>query len=461
MSSTGDPDFESQRQFVPAPRTRPELMAWLPRPIPVDRFSYEDDWREVCRDRFSLAATALYALSDRGVWPADRWAEALMTWATNQQGYRSWRYLAPVVDRMPNDMIAGMASHLARWIASASKRIRVHQEIFKRMVDLILGISYSAQEGDPRPVGAAINHAVGMITDALIQDWFTDALEDGLGLRPDLKDIFSRLCDMATPHYRNARVILARHLVSLFRVDPVWTTANLLPAFDWGTSPLEAQGVWEGFLWAPRLHWPLLDALRLNFLATPGHYSELHDHGRQFVGLLTHASLDPGCVFSRQELRRAFTALPDDAIAEAIQTLIHVLESAGEKKRECWENRILPAWRIVWPKDRVMSFKNAGEKLAILAIVAGEAFPLAVEALLDYFQHVEHCHWMVSRLHKTDVCARFPQESMTLLDKAISDRRDWIPKELAECLAAIQAAWPEALDDRRFQRISALARRSN
>jgi len=123
------------------------------------------------------------------------------------------------------------------------------------------------------------------------------------------------------------------------------------------------------------LHWPLMDVLRLDFLATAGHYDELHAHGRQFAGLLTTAALDPGSVLSRQELRRAFKALPDEAMAEVVQTLTHALEAAGEKRRECWENRILPFWRLVWPKDRVLSFKGSGEKVAILAIVAGDAFP--------------------------------------------------------------------------------------
>jgi len=460
MSGTGDPDYESRRQIVRAPRTRPELVEWLPRPIPTDQFSYDDDWRVVCRDRFPLAATALYVLSERGVWPANRWAEALLTWGTDQQGYRSWRYMAPVVERMPTVMVDGMASHLARWIESASKRIRVHQAIFKKMVDLILGLSYQEPEGDSKPVDAAINHPVGMITEALVQDWFTDALDDGKGLRPDFKDIVSRLCDKAIPHFRHARVILGRNLVSLFRVDPAWTTANLLPAFSWGASAVEAQGVWEGFLWAPRLHWPLMDVLKLDFLATASHYSELHEHGRQYVGLLADASLDPGSVFSRQELRRAFTVLPDEALVEAILTLIQVLEAAGEKKKECWEHKILSFWRFVWPKDRVLSCKGYGEKLAILAIVSGDAFPLAVETLLDYFHPVEYCHWMVSRLHEAKLCARFPQDSLTLLDKAISDRPDWIPKELAECLEAIQTGWPQVIEDRRFQRISVLARRA-
>jgi hypothetical protein len=67
---------------------------------------------------------------------------------------------------------------------------------------------------------------------------------------------------------------------------------------------------------------------------------------------------------------------------------------------------------------------------------------------------------MVSRLHEAKLCARFPQDSLTLLDKAISDRPDWIPKELAECLEAIQTGWPQVIEDRRFQRISVLARRA-
>jgi hypothetical protein len=100
MSGTGDPDYEESRNVDIAPRKRRDLVQWLTKPLPKRRPIYEDTWRDVCRTRFFHSLYALCDLAHDGIWPADRWREALQTWAEEGMVLRSWRYAAPLAPSM-------------------------------------------------------------------------------------------------------------------------------------------------------------------------------------------------------------------------------------------------------------------------------------------------------------------------------------------------------------------------
>lgn len=82
----------------------------------------------------------------------------------------------------------------------------------------------------------------------------------------EIKPTCTDLCDGSTEKNRHGRVLLAAHVIALFRVDPDWATEHLLPLFDWQLSAHDARAVWEVFLWSPRLYRPLLEVLKGSFL---------------------------------------------------------------------------------------------------------------------------------------------------------------------------------------------------
>lgn len=101
MWRTGDSDDQEWHQFERVPRKPSEMVTWLQRPPSTDPW-HENDWREVCRERFLTAAWALCKLAREDQWPAERWREALQAWNDDNLSHRSWRYLAPVLQRMPD-----------------------------------------------------------------------------------------------------------------------------------------------------------------------------------------------------------------------------------------------------------------------------------------------------------------------------------------------------------------------
>jgi hypothetical protein len=248
MSGTGDPDFEDNRTIERAPRKRGELVDWLKRRSLSESPFYEDTWIETCRTRFFHYAYALYDLSQEGQWPAERWREALQVWSEEGRILRSWRFIAPLVQSMPDDVLEDIAHSITWWLEAVSKSLDRHEDIFLDLCRRVLALSHQDGVNADEPVTRAINHPVGHVTQALLNLWFTREPNDNDGLPAELEPFFTQLCDTDVAQFRHGRVLLASRLIALFRVDRPWTEAHLLPLFDWTTDTMEARAAWEGFL---------------------------------------------------------------------------------------------------------------------------------------------------------------------------------------------------------------------
>lgn len=464
MSGTGDPDYEERRDIDIAPHKRRELLQWLTKPRPEQRPFYEDTWSNVCRKHL---LNSLYALSDLardGVWPAERWREALQAWSEESRTIRSWRYAAPLVRTMPDAVIQEITHGVTRWIESASKSISQHEDILLDLCRRILSLPLEAgtgmmRNGEPmdQPVTEAINHPVGHVTQALINLWFKRNPNDNDLLPADIAPFFTELCDAQVDRFRHGRVLLGSQLIALFRVDRRWTEQYLLPLFGWN-DPAEAKAVWEGFLWSPRLYQPLLIAFKPQLLDSANHYADLGEHRQQFAAFLTYAALGPTDGYTEHEFRSAIGELPQEGLEESAQALFQALEGAADQREEYWKNRVQPFWRQVWPKSRDLATPRIAGSLIRLAIAARGEFPAALTAVQDWLQPIEHPDYMVHLLHESGLCRRFPADALCLLDTVIADQQ-WTPRELGQCLDEIERAAPPLAQDARYLRLQEYFRR--
>lgn len=458
MSGTGDPDHEESREIDLAPRKRSDLVDWLKRSKPSQSPFYEDTWRETCRTRFFHCAYALCDLAREGLWPAKRWREALQAWSEDGLILRSWRFVSPLVQTIPDEVLQEIVHGITWWLEAVSKSIDRHETIFFDMCRRVLALPHQDDVDTDQPVSRAINHPIGHITQALLNLWFKHEPNDNDTLPDDLEPFFSQLCDTRENQFRHGRVVLASRLITLFRVDRSWTETHLLPLFDWATNPAEAKAIWEGFLWSPRLYQPLLSAFKSQFLDTVHHYAQLGEHGRQFAAFLTYTALDPVDTYTPQDFQAAIGALPQEGLHESAQALVQALKGAGEQCEDYWKNRIQPFWQHIWPKSRELASKNIAESLAHLSIAARGEFPSALSAVLDWLQPIEHPHYVVDRLHKSGLAGRFPEDALRLLN-AVLDDQPWAPRELGQCLDAISQTAPTLLQDHRYQRLAEYSRR--
>lgn len=453
MSGTDDPDFQEFPQIEQAPQGWQNFLDWVQRPP-----HNEEKWREKCRERFLVCVRALRTLSYDDIWPKARWRVALQIWTEEGFSERSWNFISPVMQKMPDEVLLEILHSASWWIQASSQVLTDHEDIFFNLCHRILDFSHNDNFVDGDPLLRALNHPVGHITQALLDHWFRNKLSDNQGLPSNLKEIFTQICVSDGENYRHGRVLLASRLIALFRVDRDWTTKHLLPLFDWGSSHPEASSVWDGFLWSPRIYRPLLSAFKNNFLATAGHYTDLGEHKSQYAAFLTYVALDPLDTFTRTELHQAVAALPQNGLDDVAQALVQALEAAGEQREQYWSKRIKPFWEQVWPKNRKLVSSAIAENLARLAIAAGSDFPKALSAVRSWLLPVEHPHSIVYRLYESGHVSQFPEPSLCLLNTIIS-RPALVPTDLKKCLEEIAKAWPKAHQDSRYQRLDELSRR--
>ncbi len=456
MSGTGDPDFEDNRVIHIAPRKREDLVEWLKQsPTPDrNRLFEEDTWQDTCRTRFFHGCYALCDLAQEGIWPTNRWREALQVWSERGEGrpLRSWRFAAPLVQTMPDEVMEEILHSVAWWLETISKTIDRHEEILLSLCHRVLEAPQQNSTDNDRPVSRAMNHPIGQVTQALLNLWFKREPNDNDTLPSDIEPTFTKLCDTGMEEFRHGRVILASNLIALFRVDRPWTEKHLLPMFDWSHDPIEAKAGWEGFFWSPRLYWPLLTALKAQFLSTAQHYQNLREHGGQFAAFLVYAALDPAEGYSPQDFQEAFDLLPPEGLQEAAEALPQILEGAGEQREEFWKNRIHPFWNNVWPKSRSLASPEIASSLASLSIAAGKEFPTALAAVQAWLEpSIDHPQHIVSLLKESGLASVFPKDALLLLNAVLTDQ-PWV-LEVGECLQAIKEADPDLAQDLRYQRL--------
>ncbi len=410
--------------------------------------SYKEAWREVCRNRFFHSLFALCDLARDGVWPTERWHEALHAWSEEDMLQRSWCYAAPLVQRMPDTVIQEIAHGVTGWIEVVSGTINRHKDILLDLCRRVLEMSLEADTGmthnggpTDQPVAEALNHPIGHVTQALINLWFKRNPNDNDLLPEEIKPFFTELCDVQKARFRPGRVLLGSQLIAFFRVDRAWTEQYLLPLFNWD-NPTEAKAVWEGFLQSPRLYQPLLTAFKALFLESAEHYTDLGGHYKQqFAAFLTYAALEPTEGYTMDEFRSAMGALPQDGIEASAQTLFQVLEGSADQREDYWKNRVQPFWQQLWPKSRDLATPRLVERLTLMSIAARGEFPAALAAVKDWLQPLEHPHNVVDMLHKSGLCRQYPGEALYVLAAVISDQPG-VTEALGRCLDEIRKVEP-------------------
>ena len=413
----------------------------------------------------SLSLTSLCQLAREGEWPEIRWREALQTWSEEGLTLRSWRYGALLVQTMPDDVLVQVVRQVTWWLEAVSKSINQHEAILLNICRRVLekqrdAVSEFEPHDEPSddPIGAAINHPIGHVTQAVLNIWLKRAPNDDDRLPNDIESFCTEICDIEVDQFRHGRVLLGARSIALFRVDRLWAKQRLLQLFDWDTSREEAKAMWSGFLWSPRLYWPLLNALKPNFLETARHYADLGTHSKQFAAFLTYAALEGNQTFSREEFSSAVALLPQEGLEVGAEALAQALEGAGDQRREYWRNRILPFWQHSWPKSRDLVTEGITEDLARLSIAAGSEFPEALKVVQDWLAPIAHPHYVVHRLHESGLCCEFPEDALRLLGIIISDQ-PYLSDELKPCLSLITQTRPALTENPQYKRLNEYVRR--
>lgn len=414
----------------------------------------QDDWHELCTEDPGLAVQALCELARDGLWPSDRWNSALQLWSDQRFAEDSWKGLSPCLLRTPKEVLPELGRNAARWLRTVTNAVQGSHDSFLELCERILRMDYPSTKGDGDPFTQAINHPIGDVTEALLQWWFQTGLQDGQGLLPDLKRVFSDLCDVKIAEYRHARVWLAARAIALFRVDPDWTTGELVPLFEWAKDPNEATGVWSGFLQSARFYGPFLEEIKDPFLSTVHHYESLGDRGSLYAGLLVFAALDESGPFSKEELRIATDTLPDDGLQHSARLLAQLLGREGKDQGVYWQARVKPYLHSIWPQSNKPHENLVYARLAEVFIAAGDKFPDAMDAFNHWLKPLGEYGYVVTYLEEAGHCSSSPEHALRFLHLVVDQEQSWAPTELGECLNQIKAADSKLREDWRFVQLN-------
>ncbi len=444
-----------QRTAV-TPRHRRELVDWI-RHRSTTHSSQEDDWRQRCQENFATTACSLIALARDGVWPVDRWQEALEAWSTRKDGRRLWRYMGPVLANAADDVLRSCALGAGRWLESVAKDFNEHEELFLEICRRILNAEHREEVGIEDAYIIAINSPVGLVTRALLRLIFRDNRQN---MQRNIIPILTHICNRKIDKFRHGRVILAEYAISLFRMSSEWMKENLLPLFFWQDSGVEARAVWSGFLSSAHLCSAFLEAIRIPFLDTAKHYNDLGRRGKSYVNLLTLVALEVDDVFQEGELARATQVLPEGVLQDAARSVEDRLELAGEKRLQYWNQHVAFYFQSVWPASVNHRTQDIASSLARVCIAAGEAFPNALQELRFWLMPLESPDSVVYKLYVSDLCPQFPKDTLEFLYLVVGEAPLWTPITLSDCLKDIRAQSPSWTSDQCFRELWNQARRA-
>ncbi len=445
---------------IQTPRRRIDLIEWLKEP--ADPW-HSDDWQQRCRDNFSTAACALCSLSHENIWPVDKWQVALKTWSDGKTTERSWRYMAQVVSRIPNEKMKELAHSISWWLKGLSKSLHGQENLFLVLVNRILDLDDEEGIESDDIVFSAMNHPIGLVTQTLLNWWHRGTLEDNKGLPNEIQEVFSKIADTNEDKYRYGRILLAENIITLFRVSPDWSKQILLPLFDWNASEIEARSAWGGFLLSPRLYRPLMNEMKSDFLNTAQHYNSLGMYGEQYASLITFVALDAleiNDVFTKAELRTAIHALPVVGLSQSAKALLRGMQNAGKQRAEYWKNRLKPFLREIWPKTKNFESSSIAKTFGFLCVESGDDFSDVFQKVKPWLKPQEHPSYLVQKLHDPDakLCSKFPGTSLEFLNLVIGGRVGWLPRELGECLNQIKNADQSLERDEKYMRLLTLVK---
>lgn len=451
-------DHAPWKSTLVTPRKIREVSKYL-QAHPVLQDSEQDNWRALCSERFLATAYALCKLAQQNNWPVERWRSALQAWEEEKLRDRSWRFMAPLVANAPDNWIQALSHDISWWLKAVAETSHGHEDHFLALARRTLHLEFKHDSSTSAPIFQAISHPIGRVTQALLNWWYRQELQNAQGLPDSIEGIFTELCDTRVTQFRHGRGLLAANAPALFRVDEVWTRQHLLTLLDWSCCETEAQAAWQGFLQSPRLYHPLMEAIKPAFLDTARHYAQLGQLGEQFAAFLTFAALNPGDTFTAKELATAFNALPAEALHASAQALADALESTGEQREDYWKNRILPFWTEIWPKSQAQATHTNAKPLARLCIAANGEFPSAVAAIGPWLRPIQYLDYIARLLHEAELPKRFPEHALIFLHAIVNESSSALQPSLSQCLTAIQQAEPALQQDHRFMKLDELARR--
>jgi hypothetical protein len=442
-------------------------------------FDQGDVWRLFCSADPERALRGLRLEAENGQWEPEAWR--CLLWAANDKGDADYQFaVADLMRQMPEATLREVFSAATSWLQKRRDVLRSAERpggpAFFALWDKFADAAYDGTvnddgDSDGDLLTESLNRPGGVLAWALVDELGARQLQNGARLGNDLNPRFTRLATAAGRAGLLARVYIIRALAYFDAIDPAWTQEHLLPRLTWDHP--EALALWRSYahggIDSPRLFNALKPAMLAAF-----EKKELSDN--EFEGLISKL-LSVGIWRQRgeaneyelttAEIRRALTVGPRSARRNVAWNLWRIMGNAeGEPtgKAARWRSVIGPLFREIWPLDARLRTEGTTRNLVLMALESGEAFPEAVEAILDLivpYQLYEIAHSLRLEPEHGDLGRRYPLAFVKLANALIDPALFAVPGDLGVLLEECVAADPTVASDPAYTRLYGLRRQRN
>ena len=143
--------------------------------------------------------------------------------------------------------------------------------------------------------------------------------------------------------------------------------------------------------------------------------------------------------------------------------VIHFLGQIGRDGDGAWEGAVAPFIKNAWPREAEFQIEATSAAFVSLLEDSGDQFPVVLDAVQPFLRRIHRGHHWLFRFYRSlggdddsPVTAKFPMETMALMDAIIPDDPAGVPFDLGQVLDLIAEIRPEATRDRRFNRLREL-----
>ena len=369
-----------------------DIMSYVPDPDELRGPSREGllaTLRQAATENYSWSESVADTLMARGLWDAKIWGALLEAWRASQQGPASWANVLTMIDEhfeIVQAAPSGVAGLLER-IADADGLSSDDLDRIERIGEQVLPFSNGREPSFQRAgrtdwLTSTINHPAGHIALSWLKLLSAHMATDRSGgIPPAQRARYEALLGDQGPNGLLARVAFASHAHFLFSMDAEWTTAHVLPFFDWSINPDRAEQAWSGFLtWGDWTNDVFFDRMRPQTIQTFSHLGRLEQGGRPLSTRLAAAAVysvnDPwvgnGWLFefvrladadNRHEWARSFGQYLQSLSSDAAEQLWHrwvlgYCRQRGEGAPRAFDDRESDAM-VEWP----IGLKNVVEEV--------------------------------------------------------------------------------------------------
>jgi hypothetical protein len=170
------------------------------------------------------------------------------------------------------------------------------------------------------------------------------------------------------------------------------------------------------------------------------------------VQLFTIVAISQDRGFTDSESKAVLYSLEGTYLAAVAEALRGMLRDAGDKSPVLWQDNIAPWINNVWPRHPNARTPSVSEQLVWMIMETRDAFPNAV-AVIKGFLVPEQWTASIYHLERTNLPARFPDASLTLIDKLVGDNTRITEGTLRELLDKIAAEQPKLTKSNRYTRL--------